>query len=301
MTSTATSTSTTPLPLSGFLPVAATHVLRSSPSTSPSSGSYSDNTPKTVPITSANTTSNSASSSSSSSNKNSHNTSITSGNSCNSDSNTNINSSGGPSQAAAATAAAANTKNLNPICNSYFMSNPLVLSPQVSANCSAALRDFHLTDSNSGNNSPAASSDTYFDEDSMEIEMTMEDSFGSGKMDVTPQAHTTGAATNPRDNSSTTVSGPPQKISSIINARNTAESRNACPSLDANQFELLRTLGTGTFARVWLVRPKKEHRTSGTEFYALKVLKKKDGMCVEFHACVHIEYFVLIAGSKMDG
>ncbi|KAF3216749.1 serine/threonine protein kinase, AGC [Orbilia oligospora] len=68
----------------------------------------------------------------------------------------------------------------------------------------------------------------------------------------------------------------PQKIKSIVNARNTAETRNACPTLHAHQFELLRTLGTGTFARVWLVRPKREYRTSGTEFYALKVLKKKD-------------------------
>ncbi|KAF3919757.1 Phototropin-2 [Dactylellina cionopaga] len=84
-----------------------------------------------------------------------------------------------------------------------FMSNPLVLSPVVSANCSAALRDLHLTDPNSGHNSPAGSSDTYFDEDEMEIEMSMEDSFGGNK-------------------------------------------------------------------------PKKEYRTSGTEFYALKVLKKKD-------------------------
>jgi serine/threonine protein kinase len=69
----------------------------------------------------------------------------------------------------------------------------------------------------------------------------------------------------------------PQKIKSIVSARNTAETRNACPTLHAHQFELLRTLGTGTFARVWLVRPKREYRTSGTEFYALKVLKKKDG------------------------
>ncbi|KAK6540803.1 serine/threonine protein kinase, AGC [Orbilia ellipsospora] len=268
MTSTTTSTSTTPLPLSGFLPVAATHVLRSSPSstTSPSSGSYSD-TPKTAPIPSAHAAGISTSTSNLSSNNNSNLSN-------NYNHNHNTSNSGISNSGVSQQQQAANTTNLNPNCNSYFMSNPLVLSPQVSANCSAALRDFHLTDSNSGNNSPAASSDTYFDEDSMEIEMTMEDSFGSGKMDVTPHAHTT-AATIPRDGSTTALL-PPQKILTIINARNTAESRNACPSLDAHQFELLRTLGTGTFARVWLVRPKKEHRTSGTEFYALKVLKKKD-------------------------
>ncbi|KAF3940548.1 Phototropin-2 [Dactylella cylindrospora] len=103
----------------------------------------------------------------------------------------------------------------------FFMSNPLVLSPAVT---SAALRDLHLTDPNSGNNSPAASSDTYFDEDEMEIEMTLEDSFGRNKMDPTPPTTHT--------------------------ANYTSESHK--------------------------IRPKKEYRTSGTEFYALKVLKKKD-------------------------
>ncbi|EPS39702.1 hypothetical protein H072_6527 [Dactylellina haptotyla CBS 200.50] len=234
----ATSTATTPLPLSGFLPVAATHVLQSQRSASNSSnnnnnkagsGSYSG-VPKTVAPTSHN------------------------------------NSGFGPPSSGGNNPILLQSSNAPA---SYFMSNPLVLSPQVSANCSAALRDFHLTDPNSGHNSPAASSDTYFDEDDMEIEMTMEDSFGGSKMDLAPPTTTTTTTAN-------ADTGISQKIASIINARNTAETRNACPSLDANQFELLRTLGTGTFARVWLVRPKKEHRSSGTEFYALKVLKKKD-------------------------
>jgi len=84
--------------------------------------------------------------------------------------------------------------------------------------------------------------------------------------------------TTAKSQDGSTSSAPPQKIASIVDARkDSAETRNACTAINANQFELLRTLGTGTFARVWLVRPKKEYRTSGSEFYALKVLKKKDG------------------------
>ncbi|KAK6505708.1 serine/threonine protein kinase, AGC [Arthrobotrys musiformis] len=233
-----TSTASSPLPLSGFLPVASTHVLQSqrpqsnkpNPSSIPNSSGaagYSD-IPKSV-ATSPNNTAFQGS-----------------GFLSNSGSNQN--------------------GNIQSPTPNFFMSNPLVLSPQVSANCSAALRDFHLSDQHSGHNSPAASSDTYFDEDDMEIEMTIEDPFGRNKMNPSPPSHST----------TTNINETPQKIKSIVNARNTAETRNACPTLHAHQFELLRTLGTGTFARVWLVRPKREYRSSGTEFYALKVLKKKD-------------------------
>ncbi|EWC44555.1 hypothetical protein DRE_06727 [Drechslerella stenobrocha 248] len=160
-----------------------------------------------------------------------------------------------------ATAAAGGAKLNSPSGCGNFMFSPLVLSPTVSANCSAPLRDLHLTDPDSGVNSPAGSSDTYFDEDDMEIEMKLD---FSHPMDPTALA----PAISPSE---------PQKIASIINAsKASTETRSACPALDAHQFELLRTLGTGTFARVWLVRPRKEHRTSGAEFYALKVLKKKD-------------------------
>ncbi|KAI9804540.1 MAG: hypothetical protein M1825_001439 [Sarcosagium campestre] len=43
-----------------------------------------------------------------------------------------------------------------------------------------------------------------------------------------------------------------------------------------SDFELLRTLGTGTFARVWLVRPNQHHEGEQGKVYALKVLRKAD-------------------------
>ncbi|KAI9743806.1 MAG: serine/threonine protein kinase, AGC [Claussenomyces sp. TS43310] len=48
-------------------------------------------------------------------------------------------------------------------------------------------------------------------------------------------------------------------------------------NLSANDFELVRTLGTGTFARVWLVRMKNSSEEDKERVYALKVLRKAEG------------------------
>ncbi|KAF3395851.1 hypothetical protein F1880_006857 [Penicillium rolfsii] len=45
-------------------------------------------------------------------------------------------------------------------------------------------------------------------------------------------------------------------------------------SLHVNDFVLMKTLGTGTFARVWLTRLKDE--TDKSKVYALKILRKAD-------------------------
>ncbi|KAF3917052.1 hypothetical protein ABW21_db0208871 [Orbilia brochopaga] len=230
MTSATATTSRPPLPpFSSFLPVASTHILASQPAANPSI-----NTAQNKPQTASNVAY------------------------------PDIPRSAAPRMTATATNTNAKLNNTNPGAYNNFIHSPLVLAPTVSTSCSAPLRDLHLTDPGSGHNSPAASSDTCFDDD-MEIEMTLE--YERNKMDLTTTSHA--AAIKPPE--------PPHKIASIINAsKSSTEVRSACPALDAAQFELLRTLGTGTFARVWLVRPRKEHRSSGTEFYALKVLKKKD-------------------------
>ncbi|KAI9776837.1 MAG: serine/threonine protein kinase, AGC [Peltula sp. TS41687] len=46
--------------------------------------------------------------------------------------------------------------------------------------------------------------------------------------------------------------------------------------LGLDDFELIRTLGTGTFARVWLVRLKDCAEKAGDQVYAMKVLRKAD-------------------------
>ncbi|KAK5010369.1 hypothetical protein LTR28_010288 [Elasticomyces elasticus] len=47
--------------------------------------------------------------------------------------------------------------------------------------------------------------------------------------------------------------------------------------LRCEDFELLKTLGTGTFARVWLARLKKPRSGDANKVFALKVLRKVDG------------------------
>ena len=52
--------------------------------------------------------------------------------------------------------------------------------------------------------------------------------------------------------------------------------------LQIGDFDLLRTLGTGTFARVWLVKPKDKNKVAPGKknlVYALKILRKADGEC----------------------
>ncbi|KAJ5238875.1 hypothetical protein N7468_003494 [Penicillium chermesinum] len=46
-------------------------------------------------------------------------------------------------------------------------------------------------------------------------------------------------------------------------------------NLSLSDFQLLKTLGTGTFARVWLARLKDSD--DKTKVYALKILRKADG------------------------
>jgi len=65
---------------------------------------------------------------------------------------------------------------------------------------------------------------------------------------------------------------PPQTIPDRSLALSPAQTK---PKLA--DFELLKTLGTGTFARVWLTRPIKSLRTSPAQLYALKQLRKTDG------------------------
>lgn len=83
----------------------------------------------------------------------------------------------------------------------------------------------------------------------------------------------------------------------IIEKRKALKERLPSRKLSIDDFELLRTLGTGrsylppercmmltrrykgTFARVWLVRLKNAPEKPNT-VYALKVLRKADGMCV---------------------
>jgi hypothetical protein len=47
--------------------------------------------------------------------------------------------------------------------------------------------------------------------------------------------------------------------------------------LHVEDFELLKTLGTGTFARVWLVRLAEPHAGDENKVFALKILRKVDG------------------------
>ncbi|KAF8429195.1 serine/threonine-protein kinase YPK2/YKR2 [Tirmania nivea] len=57
--------------------------------------------------------------------------------------------------------------------------------------------------------------------------------------------------------------------------------------LNSSNFEFITTLGTGTFARVWLVKPTKEvrGRVSTSQVYALKVLRKVD--IIRLKQCEH--------------
>jgi len=47
--------------------------------------------------------------------------------------------------------------------------------------------------------------------------------------------------------------------------------------LRQEDFELVKTLGTGTFARVWLVRLRNARHGDENQVFALKVLRKTDG------------------------
>lgn len=47
--------------------------------------------------------------------------------------------------------------------------------------------------------------------------------------------------------------------------------------LRQEDFELIKTLGTGTFARVWLVRLKGAPQADADKVFALKILRKVDG------------------------
>jgi protein kinase A len=47
--------------------------------------------------------------------------------------------------------------------------------------------------------------------------------------------------------------------------------------LRQEDFELIKTLGTGTFARVWLVRLKDAQQSDADKVFALKILRKVDG------------------------
>jgi len=57
--------------------------------------------------------------------------------------------------------------------------------------------------------------------------------------------------------------------------------------LQRSDFEFLTTLGTGTFARVWLVKPTKDvrGRVSTSQVYALKILRKAD--VIRLKQCEH--------------
>ncbi|PQE33520.1 hypothetical protein CJF32_00003405 [Rutstroemia sp. NJR-2017a WRK4] len=61
--------------------------------------------------------------------------------------------------------------------------------------------------------------------------------------------------------------------------------------LSVHDFELVRTLGTGTFARVWLVRlanpPTEADRN---KFFALKVLRKVEGMIIKLKQVDHVNH-----------
>lgn len=66
---------------------------------------------------------------------------------------------------------------------------------------------------------------------------------------------------------------PPEQISSDPNRKGVGFSSK---TLKFSDFELLQTLGTGTFARVWLCRFKDASKQDRNKVFALKVLKKVD-------------------------
>ncbi|OCT54676.1 Serine/threonine-protein kinase sgk-1 [Cladophialophora carrionii] len=66
---------------------------------------------------------------------------------------------------------------------------------------------------------------------------------------------------------------PPEDVSRLPEEKGLGKSS---PSLKLSDFELMRTLGTGTFARVWLCRFANPHPEDRNKVFALKVLKKVD-------------------------
>ncbi|KAJ5665482.1 Protein kinase A catalytic subunit 2 [Penicillium maclennaniae] len=69
----------------------------------------------------------------------------------------------------------------------------------------------------------------------------------------------------------------PQKIANPFLVTDRADEKQLCISsrrLELQDFKLLKTLGTGTFARVWLARLKNQEDKK--KVYALKVLRKAD-------------------------
>lgn len=57
--------------------------------------------------------------------------------------------------------------------------------------------------------------------------------------------------------------------------------------LQESDFELIKTLGTGTFARVWLVRVANAKREDQDKVFALKKLRKVDGQSFGHYAIKH--------------
>ncbi|KAI1922749.1 cytochrome c oxidase subunit 1 [Ophidiomyces ophidiicola] len=75
----------------------------------------------------------------------------------------------------------------------------------------------------------------------------------------------------------------------IIQNRENIKARMPKRKLKIEDFELLKTLGTGTFARVWLVRLKNP-KDSVNAIYALKVLRKADAnAAVARHAVIELK------------
>jgi len=52
---------------------------------------------------------------------------------------------------------------------------------------------------------------------------------------------------------------------------------HSAPTLSVNDFHLIKTLGTGTFARVWLVQLRDPLPEDVDKVFALKILRKVDG------------------------
>ena len=69
----------------------------------------------------------------------------------------------------------------------------------------------------------------------------------------------------------------PLEVSEIIVDPQTKPVGHSSKLLRKDDFELIKTLGTGTFARVWLVRLKDAKAGDENKVFALKILRKVDG------------------------
>lgn len=170
----------------------------------------------------------------------------------------------------------------------------LIKDPSLGPGTANALSKLHITESVSGSSTPLSSQS--YDTDDMEMDDYDEEDGGyieghdngdnddriqgsNGLKDVrngNEKENGTGNAIKPTINERQDEINDNQTLHAHIPDRTLPISPNTT-KLKVTDFEMLKTLGTGTFARVWLVRPVKGLRTAPNQFYALKVLRKTDG------------------------